>query len=172
MPRTRNAGISLLEIVMALLLVTVLATFAADRTLGYVEYAEKVAMETHIATLKRALAARAAELLVAGKYDTIGSLRDENPIQWLADPPTNYAGLLGEAASPAEGVWYYDAAAHELVYRPRRRKSFVPGPDGRAEIRFRVEVLERDKGTNATPRLASLTIRPTQPYQWAAEPPR
>ena len=86
------------------------------------------------ATLQAEVAALRIELLdvLAHRAAYGGELpQSANPLRWVAREPAGYLGEFdaSDAAPPARGVWYFDRARGELVYRLR---------SGR-DARFRLE---------------------------------
>jgi len=165
------AGLTLIELVVIVCVVGVLAAILLERLLVYQEIAEKTGVERTLGVLRSAMALRAAALMTGGRFQDIPRLREENPMGWLADRPSNYVGE--RYAPPADevpaGSWYFDRLSRELVYRPRiRRHLDVPG-DPRQELRFRA-VVELEGVPSATGQrrleVTELSVAPTRPYRW------
>lgn len=171
-------GLSLLEVVMALCVLAVIVSIALERMFVYLEFAEKIAMETQVAIMKRALATRAAGYLVKGDFERLDALGNENPFDWMADVPANYAGVQvnPDVDHLPTRIWYYDPERHELAYRPRLRRFLEGEAEDLAEIRFQAVVrLQRPGSTAPNGRglqeLSEITIKPTRAYRWELAPP-
>ena len=138
--RRRQAGFTLFELVGIIFIASVLSILLYDRFLGYQALAEKTSMEMTVINMRSGLRLRVAELMMEGRVDEIGSLVDENPLNWLAAAPPNYIGQLAhpeQHAIPANS-WYFDSERHELVYRLPRDKLFGAGAVQEKTVRFRV----------------------------------
>ena len=165
---------SLFELVAAGAIVLVVVGVLPDQIRFYQEQAERSAMRSTVALLQSALALRAMAALVKGDPERIGRLEKENPMDWLAQQPANYAGAF--YGQPLErisgGGWYFDRSAGRLVYQVWRGRHFEPAADGRPEIRFRVTADYGDmegSGRSATKELKRLQIGPEKPYRWFDE---
>lgn len=168
-------GFSLLELIVVVCLVAVLATVLLDRLLRYQELAEKTAMEQTVGVLRSALALQFAGQVAVGGLDAAKGLARQNPMDWLAERPSNYIGALydpGEA-DVAKGSWYFDRQNGHLVYRPRLTRFFVPGPDGKAQVRFRLRIVigpgATVLGRAGLAEASELRIVADPPYSWTPE---
>jgi len=166
-PRLR-AGFSLFEVVVVICLVGIFASILLDRVLRYQEIAEKTAMETTLGALRSAQVLQLGARIIHGGLPAAAKLADENPIEWLAEPPPGYLGALHDAsiANVPKGSWYFDLKNKELIYRPQRTRFLVPGPDGSDRLRFRVVVKLEGIEKAVVPSIAELGIRPVVPINW------
>ncbi|MBE0612329.1 MAG: prepilin-type N-terminal cleavage/methylation domain-containing protein [Burkholderiales bacterium] len=169
--RGPDAGFTLFELVVVVCVVSVMAYFLLDRMQGYKEGAEKASMQQTAAAIKSALQMRVAAYMIEGRDKQIEMLRLENPVGWLQEHPDNYAGeFYSDAyARVKPGSWYFDLSSREFIYVPRLSANFVPGPDGRKWVRYRVkieydEVQEKD----APPRkvLSAVNFLPVARFTW------
>ena len=165
----RGRDYSLVELVAAgVILATVLAVFL-HQVRYYQEQAERSAVQSTVAALQSALAMRAMGILLMGNPDQIGRLEQENPMDWLAQQPSNYAGVF--YGQPLEripgGGWYFDRSGPALVYQVWRTGHFESGGAAKADIHFRViaEYGNLGPGTSAQG-LKRLRIAPAEPYRW------
>ncbi len=167
--RVWSTGFTLLELVVVICLVAIFASVALERFLRYQEIAEKTAMETTIGALRSAQTLQVAARILRGGLPSVAQMADENPVDWLTDPPPGYIGALQDpdAAEVPKGSWYFDLRNKQLVYRPQRTRFFTPGPDNSDRIRFRVVV--RIQGSGASAELSELGIRPAAPFHWTPE---
>ena len=165
----RDAGLTLVELVVVMCIVAVIAAILLNRLRFYQEAAEKAAMESTIGVLKSALQLRIAAMLVNGEERNIESLTRANPVNWLMEPPLGYRGEF-RAPQPAvaRGSWYFDAAKNELVYVPNLDDHLKADPAGSKRLRFRVE-LEFERGEAVNRKSGAITrmrIAPVTEYTW------
>jgi type II secretory pathway pseudopilin PulG len=163
----REAGSSLFELGVALIIVSVLAAVLLSRLGYYKEMLEKAAMESTLRNIKTGLQVHLAELIVTNRQAQAIRLESENPIQWLDEKPLNYGGSY--RTPPNAGTWYFDAGTHELVYvvNTGNRLELDTGA-GPKQVRFRARLLkERLKlFGNGVESIAGVTLLPVQPYRW------
>ena len=171
--RAPGRGFSLIEFTVVLVIIGVIAAILLDRIKFYQEQAEKAAMEATAAAVQAGLHLRIAGYLAAGRSGSeIESLARQNPIEWLARKPDNYAGAfdrIGADELPA-GTWYFDLSDGTLVYRVRYGHAFLAEKDAPAEVRYRARVeygrLEKGSGLIG---LRVAEFAPVHPYQWVTE---
>ena len=166
-----RAGFTLFELIAVVCLVAILAGVLLNRMEVYREAAEKASVQQTAAAIKSALQMRAASYMIAGRDNDIEGLRNENPVNWLQEPPLGYAGeFAGDAYSRVpRGSWYFDVARKELVYVIDRGDNFTPGADGRKWLRFQVRMsYETLPATGGPPRkvLSGVGFAPAQAYEW------
>lgn len=134
------AGLRLPTIVGVAILASLIVVLV-ERLLYYQEYAEKTVTELTITNMRTGLNLRKAELMMASALGSPAGDLGDNPMGWLPAPDSNYSGeFAGQAPDEAgDGIWYFDRGARELAYRPNLARHFVPGPDGHAEVRVKVQ---------------------------------
>lgn len=136
----QTGGSKLFEFIFVVLLVGVLSMVVLGYMLHYIEVAEKSAMESAVVNLQSSLRMRLAEVLVQNNVADGVRLAKDNPMNWLYEKPSNYAGEFSdpEPDSIAKGNWYYDRRKRELVYLVDMGKEFVPDKAGMKRVRYRV----------------------------------
>lgn len=114
----REGGASLLEFVVVGIVIAVLTGVLLQRLYLYRQQAEQAAVQRTVGVLQTALAMRAADLAASGRQGALERLALENPMQWLARPPSNYVGefFMPDATVVSPGHWYFDRKRHLLVY--------------------------------------------------------
>jgi len=156
------AGFTRFELLGIILLVSGLSLLLYDRFLGYQALAEKTSMEMTVINMRSGLQLRVAELMMEGKVDKMAGLLDENPIKWLAAPPTNYIGAFQnpEQHAISANTWYFDTRRHELVYIPGRNSIFTAEPARATALRFRVTgiVSPPAAGTGSVAKVQGVTL--------------
>jgi general secretion pathway protein G len=164
------AGFTLLELVVVVALVGIFASVALERLLRYQEIAEKASMEQTLSALRSAERLQAAaRILRGGNLSSLAGLADENPIDWLQEPPAGYVGALHDATGEnvPKGSWYFDLKNKELGYRPQRIRFLSSGPDGSDRLRFKVIVrVGGGDGPGAPQELSELAIQPVPGARW------
>lgn len=164
----KQTGGSLLELAVMGAVIGMLATVFLNYMQRYQEVAEKTVMETTVINMRTGLKWRIAELMVQDRMRDMKDVARENPIKWLAAPPSNYLGEFDNpnAESLPRGSWYYDSGSRQLVYLPDRAQHLKPGQDGTKTIRFRVTAKTHAGGNGAPPRVEGVTLAPVIPYDW------
>jgi prepilin-type N-terminal cleavage/methylation domain-containing protein len=168
--RTRaQHGFSLLELAAAVAVVAILAGALLDRILYYQEQAEKVAMEQTVGIIRSALHLQFANLVAKGHSKDIPALAEQNPMNWLAEKPKNYAGEF--YSIPSEDVvlghWYFDARQKNLIYFAGRNVHLRTREGEGSQIRFGVKLItsnnisEHNKTT-----IEGVILDPVVPYTW------
>lgn len=173
-PKPRCAGFTLLEFLVVIIIISTLAAVLLDRLTFYQEAAEKAAMEQMTGNLRSALHMQIADKLVRGKGADIASLLNDNPMDWLAEQPSNYVGVrfAPQAKDVAGGNWYFDLKDKSLVYAVKRGSHFIPGRNGRKEVRYQVRLVygrndDQVSGDNAKKQdINGVILALAEPYQW------
>lgn len=159
-------GIAAVEGISILAVVAVLGIVSHAGQTRELEAAERTAMESQARAIGEAVQARLGSLEAQAREVEIAHLARGNPVDLLAVPPSNYLGVLqtAPAGGAALGVWYFDESAGELVYLVRRGRHFVPDAGGRRQVRFRIELVEADRGDARAS--VGAVFRPVAAYRW------
>ena len=168
-----SGGFSLLELVVAVVLIALLVVIAIGRLLALQADAERVTMEAVVGTLRSALGMKVAESIVRYELNGLADLEGSNPMERLAELPVNY---LGEIEKPdpdrlADGNWYFDRSERTLVYLVRNKTHFSGGVANPPRARFAIRVAYSDKNRNGrydagVDAVEGLRLSPIEPYQW------
>ena len=162
-----EAGSSLFELVVALIIISVLSAVLLNRLGFYKEMLEKAAMESTLRNIKTGLRVQLAELIVTNRQAQARRLENEDPVQWLDEKPLNYGGSF---RAPAEtGTWYFDAQTHELVYVVNTGNRLeLDGDAASKQLRFRVRLLKDRLNLfgNSIESVTGVALLPVRPYQW------
>jgi type II secretory pathway pseudopilin PulG len=123
----RQAGITLLEVVIVLIIFSVLLGTILESIYYYQGKAEQAAVQRLVVNMRTALNGRRYEAMVAGRKLDYQALARENPMTWLQSLPENYCGEISNSTKEAlaPGCWYFDALEHKLVYMFSSKKSFL-----------------------------------------------
>jgi len=142
--RRRTVGFTLLELVVVACVISILAVVLLNRLQSYQVLAEKTAMEQTVGTIRSALNLRVAALIATNRMDALPELAAQNPMDWLAQTPANYAGAyFGDKArgSVVSGQWYFDLKDRNLVYLVHNHGGFFREDAAPAPIRFRTRLV-------------------------------
>lgn len=146
-----------LEAALYSALIGIAITFFAWQMLGYMELAERAAMNATLSNISSALNTRAAqELLSRGRLQS--DWTGGNPFEVARASAPNYAGRIDSAGvgSLPSASWAFDETRGELVYTPRLRFNLRTG-DPQQVLRFR---LVRNPGG------VGYRIEPAAVYRW------
>jgi len=165
-------GFTLLELIVVISIIGVLGVMLSERLQRYAEFAEKTSMEYTANIINSGLLFEFAHRLTQGGRGSIADLVNINPVQWLAQKPTNYLGEFRDPPAGEEyaGNWYYDAARNELVYLIKRGDNFQAGADGKKHVRYRVKLLYDEAEQGAPKSLVGAILTPVERYKWFSEP--
>ena len=172
MSRSHARGFTLFELLVVTCIVAVLAVALLNRVSFYQEQAEKAAMEQVVAALQSALTLQMASLMTGGRESEADKLTTENPMNWLAKKPANYAGEFFDPApqAVAPGNWIFDLKSRNLIYVIDRGNFFTPGKDGVKWIRLHVNLVQdyipSGGGKRRRPALSGAVIEPVESYRW------
>jgi prepilin-type N-terminal cleavage/methylation domain-containing protein len=169
-------GISLLEMLIAIVIISVLLVVAVERLLALRFEAERSTVQSVIGALRSALYVEFAAAAARGQLRSMDVAGGSNPMQRLAEAPENYAGEFF-GADPAlfePGTWYFDTRDRALVYVVRFPQEFVTSLAGPPRLRLAVapdyEDLDRngrfDPGRDP---VRGLRLVALEPYRWKTE---
>lgn len=169
-------GFSLFELVVVIAIIALLMVLAIDRLLALRVQAERVAMQMVLGTIRSGLGMEVAETVVKQDMAALQALAGSNPMDRLAEPPSNYLGVL-DAPDPAAlepGNWYFDRTTRVLVYLPRYSGGFTGGLTDPPRARFAIRLLYTDKNGNGAwdagaEGLEGLRLQALDPYRWTNE---
>lgn len=166
-------GFSLLELVVVIVLISFLMALVMSRLLGLQAEAERVAVETVVGALRSAVGMKVAEHILRQDFAGLRALEGSNPMDRLAELPTNYLGVLSrpDPKRLEDGNWYFDAIEQNLVYLVRNKTQFTGGVDDPPRARFVIRLAFADKNKNGrfdadTEAVEGLQLSPREPYVW------
>lgn len=162
-------GFTLFEIVVVVLLIGLLMTFAIDRMLRLQIAAERVSVQQTIGVLKSAVNLQTAERVVAGGLESLRSLENSNPVDDLSELPHNYLGEKSDSLAndlPAAS-WYFDPQQGVLVYIVSNVDYFETTLNGRPRIRLKVDLIYKaDDSRRGNDYIQGVTIHSLDDYAW------
>ena len=170
--KPREAGFTLFELIVVVILVAVFAGVLLGRFLLYQEMAEKTAMEQTAGAVRSALNIQVAGLIARGRTEDIPKLATLNPMNLLTEQQKNYIGEFYETSMDdiPPGSWYFDLRHRELVYLVYRGGHFVPAEDGSKRVRYKVALVYNNgllsSGQSGRKELGGVVLREVAPYKW------
>ncbi len=88
--REKSHGFGLVELAVALAVLSALLYFLLDRVLYMQEVAEKTEVDETVRSINYALSLESASRMARGADPKRLPLEKENPVKWLQTPPRNY----------------------------------------------------------------------------------
>jgi prepilin-type N-terminal cleavage/methylation domain-containing protein len=169
-------GLSLLELLIVVVIVSVLLVVAIDRLLALRFEAERTTVQSMIGALRSALYIEFAAAAARGQLHRMDVAGGSNPMARLAEAPGNYAGEFF-GADPAlfdPGTWYFDTRDRALVYVVRFSEEFVTSLTGPPRLRLAVEPDYDDVDRNGRfdpgrDPVRGLKLVALEPYRWKTE---
>ena len=173
----KESGFSFLELIFVIAIIGYLFTVAVDKLLVLKVEAERAAMSQILGSLRSAMGIQVASHISRGTISELIDSADSNPMNWLAEKPENYIGILNEPDPVDVGTskWYFDSYNKYLVYRVGHGEYFNSPLKGPKRARFRVNIdytdIDGDREFNEDiDEIHGLTLKSIEPYQWLAEP--
>ena len=173
----REYGFSLLELILVIVIISTLFTLAIDKLLVLKVEAERTAMSQILGSLRSAMSIQVASHISKGTTEALIGHINSNPMDWLAEKPDNYIGVLDEPdpADVASRKWYFDSYNNYLVYRVSNGSYFSSPLKGAKRARFQVKLDYTDTDedgvfTNNIDEIHGLTLQGLEEYQWLNEP--
>ncbi len=159
----RQAGLGLLEFVLAAIVISILIVVFFSRVVRLSEAVERTAVQQTVNDLDSVIKLKWLTHLVRNEQDALRAMVGSNPMQLLQEPPVTYLGELDHpdpAAIPPQR-WYFDKRQRLLVYRVANPRAIEGGAMDPPRIRFRVEAVRDGEG-----KIQGIELRPLEPYQW------
>jgi prepilin-type N-terminal cleavage/methylation domain-containing protein len=166
--RTRRAGFTTLELLIAISVIGVAAALLLDRLLYYQEAAEKANMEYWSNVFKLGLQIRIGHLMAQSQVVDYMTVARENPVTWLDVPVPGYRGeFVATAKVEVPGAsWYYDRTRRELIYVAAQSRYLQPDADRQPRVHFQVKLVYPEGLPLRDELVLGLQIVPVQPYRW------
>ncbi len=165
----KQHGFTLFELIVVVLLVGVFMSFAIDRMLRIQIAAERVSLQQTIAALKSAVTLQVAEMVVKKGLNSIRTLENTNPMNYLQELPYNYIGLKSdqEVAHYPLASWYYDPQQNILIYKVKNTNYFVTSLSGIPRIKLSVVVIyDEQVNHKSNNKVRGVSLKSTNDYFW------
>jgi prepilin-type N-terminal cleavage/methylation domain-containing protein len=166
-------GLSLLEVLIVIVIVSVLLVVAIDRLLALRYEAERATVQSVMGALKSGLYIEFAAAAARGQMQRMELAGGSNPMDRLAEKPDSYAGeFFGADPGLFEpGTWYFDMRERALVYLVRFPQQFITSLGGAPRLRLAVEPDYDDLDANGRfdpgrDPVRGLKLVPLEPFYW------
>ena len=171
--RHANAGFTLVELTVALLVIAILAAVALHKLWSFQAEAERTALENMVGGLRSALGMNVASYIAKDDLRGAQVLAGSNPMDLLSESPKNYRGAVDGEPAVADGEWYFDRKRGELAYRVRNADVFRGGSGPPAEARFAIRPVYEDRNRNgrldAGDSFYGVRLEALTPYRWVPD---
>ncbi len=170
--RSSQAGFTLLELVVVIIVISILGLFAIDRIWSLRIAAEKAAVTRIIGNIRSALGLEVSRLALQQSINQVAKLENSNPMKLLAQVPPDYIGEQEDPKKiPDAGNWYYDVQQQALIYTVVYSDYFNSPLQGPARIRYRIKLDYDDKNHNGhfdtgIDSIGGLDLVPLEKYYW------
>jgi prepilin-type N-terminal cleavage/methylation domain-containing protein len=114
--RERNAGFTLIELVIIIVVLGILAAVAIPKFLNVTKEAEKSSLANMVSSLESAISVYTAKQIINS-----GSITVHNPFDDLSNVPSNYNGV-NDPVTPAntpDGTWSWRTSGNWIMYNPK-----------------------------------------------------
>jgi general secretion pathway protein G len=107
---------------------------------------------------------------VADNMEGLQQLAESNPMDLLAEKPSNYLGAFSsyDLDELETGNWIYDDTSHTLIYLVRNHLYFesVLGDPSRAQFKIFPVYSDRISGEIKRKYISGLTLNSLETYEW------
>lgn len=173
----RQGGFTYLELIIVIILISALYYLSIDKLLKLRAEAEAARLAYSISGFRVALSLQMAEMVARGEMYRLPKLAGNNPVDWLQQPPENYAGSLTaeQAGSVEPGYWYFDKQDRALVYKVRFSSFFESEQTDSTEVRLKVRLNYADKNRNGRydrrkDDIRGVVLQAQNTYRWLETP--
>ena len=161
-----DSGYSLLELVIALVIIGSLLVIAFPRFWELQVEGERASFEKVFGELHTAVGIDVATFLASGDMAALEALGGSNPMARLAEAPWNYHGTVDGSQLLPAGGWYFDTRERVLIYQVRNTGHFRGGPKSPEQARFGVRLVY--VGERPEQRIVGARFVALEPYAWIA----
>jgi general secretion pathway protein G len=166
----KQRGFTLLELVVVLTIISVLAVVGLDRFYKLLVDVERTSMEHSLGVMRSAIGMQVAGHFVVGDMEGLQQLAGSNPMDLLAEKPSNYLGAFSsyDLDELETGNWLYDDTSHTLIYLVRNHLYFKSELGNPSRARFKIFPVYSDRITGDIKReyISGLTLKKLEPYEW------
>lgn len=164
----RQRGFTFLELIVVMTIISILGVFALNRYHKLLVDVERTSMEHDLGVMRSAISMQVAGHYVAGNMDGLVQLIGSNPMDLLAEKPSNYMGVMRQSqiGKSDKGRWFYDSKDGVLIYTVRNQLYFETQLDPPVRARFRIYPVYSERSESANKYLSGLTLQPLETFRW------
>lgn len=159
-----SSGYSLLELVIALVIIGSLLAIAFPRLWELQVDGERMAFEKVFGELHTAVGIDVATLLASGDMAGLEALGGSNPMERLAEAPWSYRGTVDGLQPLPAGGWYFDTRERVLIYQVRNTGYFRGGPKSPEQARFAIRPVYVNRQSEQ--QIVGARFLSLEPYAW------
>jgi len=168
-----NRDLSRLELVIALLIMTILIGTFMNHALRVFAHAERSSVMVTVTNINNALLYHSLSLVGKNKWRELVDMESMNPMQLMrgktekdiqpdrgtelkiTDNEIPVGNYLGEFSDPdismlESGKWYYDTRVNTLVYMVNNDEFFISDMEGPARIVYEIVIVYKDIDGNGS----------------------
>ncbi len=167
---SKQRGFTFFELVIVILVISILGVVALNYYYKLLVDVERTSMEHDLGVLRSAVSMQVASHFIAGDMTGLEKLTESNPMDFLAEKPNNYLGVIShyKLEEIEKGSWFYDSGSQTLIYLVRNQLYFETELKGPVRARFKISPVFSDKRRRGktTKYISGLTIKAVEPYRW------
>lgn len=174
-PARKQAGFSLFELIVYMLVSSILFATAFNRYQAYPAEAERANFVAVLNQLKTGVNLKMITTLATGSGLERVALDGSNPMDLMLQTPGNYLGAFSQVdeSQLPRRTWYFNETDGELVYLANRADNlFAITPQGRVPAsRIRLHVVSvYDNPESESRRWQGVALVAAEPYDWLSVP--
>lgn len=160
-------GFTLIELIVVTSAVALLSAVVLDRVLLYQELAEKVSVQQAITAIRTSLHLQALNLIAKNRAEELPALAEQNPMDWLAEKPANYAGefVSTRKNNVVSGRWYFSVDDKKLIYLVHNGKHFQPETEPK-QIIYGVKILRGKSASGEDDVVEGVILEQLNSFSW------
>lgn len=163
-------GFTFLELVVVITIISALAVVALNYYYKLLVDVERTSMEHDLGVMRSAISMQVAGHFVAGDMAGLKKLIDSNPMDLLAEKPSNYLGVIShyKLEDIETGSWFYDIQTQSLLYLARNQVYLETALKEPARVRFKIFPVysDRKQDERTEKYISGLTLKELEPYRW------
>ena len=167
---SKQRGFTFLELAVVITVISALAMVALNYYYKLLVDIERTAMEQDLGAIRTAISMQVVGHFSAGKMADLIKLVDSNPMDFLAEKPENYLGVISHYRLDEleKGNWFYDSQAQTLIYLVRNQVYFETDSEGSACAKFKItpNYSDRKQGGRTKKYISGLILKTLEPYRW------
>lgn len=165
--RFNQRGFTFLELAVDISIISILGVVALNYYYKLLVDIERTTMARDLGVMRSAISMQVAGHFVAGNMAGLKKLVDSNPMDLLAEKPSNYLGVIShyKIEEIEKGSWFYDSGSQTLIYLVRNQVYFKTGLTDPARARFKIMPVYSDRA-GGSKYISGLTLKELEPYRW------